>query len=112
MSEKLTIDKIHGGTHGNDLKGCYFTQREDGSFNFHDKDDRVIAQKVSVGSSFEFKLDEDKKPNWTLKITATPVVLIQGTWWDGQDPAGAEGGYQAQAGGTVEGEESAASASA
>jgi hypothetical protein len=109
MSEKIIIDTIDRrlGNGGDDLKGCYFKLQPNGGFNFHSKDDHVQIRNVCVGSTFSFSLDHLPDLTWTLTIRSAALDRVDGSWSDGKDTAG-EGTYQAQAGGTVEGEESAA----
>jgi hypothetical protein len=108
MSQKIPIDSITGDPHGNDLMGCFFMQKHDGDFNFHDKDDHTKARNLNVGSTFSFRLDEYPDVEWTLTIATASATEVTGSWkTDKQEPSLADGGYQAQAGGGVDAESSA-----
>ena len=106
MSDKLMIDFVTGATVGKDLKGCFFMQKNDGTFDFHDEDGHRVAHGLTLGESFQVNLPGDPQ-TWTISLAE--VLHLKGSWSDGTTPQ-ADGGYQAQAGGSGEGEEGAASA--
>jgi hypothetical protein len=113
ISEKrILIKSTSGGEIGELLHHCYFKLKPDGTYTFHDKDDHVKARKVTVGGpGFSFRLDENPAIEWHLTLNSDASEQLDGSWRNGQDPAMADGEYQAQAGGSEE-EEDASAASA
>jgi hypothetical protein len=114
ISDKIKIKEVSSSA-AEPLLQCYFKPKDDGTFNFHDKDDRLKRRDVTLGSEFSFVLDE--VPGiWHLVLdqpTADPTVY-GGIWKTGpeHDPSLADGTYQAEAGGSGEEEPNAASACA
>ena len=110
MSEPIVINSVSGtNSDGNDLKGCYFKQNNEGTYDFHDKDGKEKAKRISPGSSFSFHLDQHE---FTLSIApGSSATFVSGSWNDGDTITGADGSYQAQAGGSEDAEANAASAS-
>ena len=109
MANKIIIDSVSPEGIGDDLKGCYYKARNDGTFDFFDKGNKVKARDLKQGSQFSFNLDEVPGIDWHLTITAITELTVNGDWSDG--PEGEpDGTYQGQAGGGVD-VESAASAS-
>ena len=98
---------------GAQLLKCYFKQHGD-TYTFYDKDEKAKAHNLSVGSEFQFTLDEDPNVNWTLTLTEVDQTpdrkKMRGGWHDSKDPAMADGTYQAEAGGSGEEEPNASSA--
>lgn len=109
MAEKIIIDSVAPEGSGDDLKGCYYKARNDGTFDFFDKDNKVKARDLRQGSQFSFDLDEAPGIYWTLTITDISETNVTGDWSDGPEEE-PDGTYQGQAGGGADAE-SAASAS-
>ena len=110
--KQILIHKVFGAESGQALKECYFI-RHGNTYTFYDKDGNEKAGDIKRGEDFWFTLDEVPDVNWTLSITNPegPDKLI-GKWNDSTNPIEADGEYQAQAGGTGEGEEDSNAASA
>ena len=114
VSDKIKIKEV-SSTVADPLLQCYFKAKEGGTYNFHDKDDRLKKRDVTLGTEFSFVLDE--VPGiWHLVLdqpTADPNVY-GGIWKTGSehDPTLADGTYQAEAGGSGEEEPNAATACA
>lgn len=106
--KKFYIDEVFGEEIGQLLKGCYYKLKNNGTYTFHDKDHTEKGRDITVPSEFKFKMDGI---DWTLTLNSNADEILKGGWWDGKDPANADGEYQAQAGGTgEEGDTNAASA--
>ena len=106
--DRIKIDSITGPDEGKGLMDCYFKPKHDGDYNFHDKDDRVKARDLHVGSSFSFDLDEYPGIKWHLTIATASETKVTGAWTaDKGVPEQEDGGYQAQAGGGLDVESSA-----
>ncbi|HEV8430406.1 MAG TPA: hypothetical protein VGQ41_21055 [Pyrinomonadaceae bacterium] len=103
--KKIPIGSFTGGEDGQNLIGCYFKPKPDDTYNFHDKDDKVKARDIHVGSEFTFELDEVPGVTWHLTLGSNADEVLKGNWWDGRDPSLADGSYQAEAGGSGEEEE-------
>lgn len=109
---QIKIDDVKGGSGiGQDLIGCYFQYVEDRNgfliFKFFDQDGNEIIGKLKAGSQFDFELDGRA---WSLNIKACSCDVVKGLWADSGNDWDPDQSYQAQAGGTVEGEETAAAA--
>ena len=111
LNGKIIIDSIEPAGIGDDLKGCYFKPKNDGTFDFYDKDGKVKARDLHDKSEFSFTLDNLPDVVWTLTIGAITDLNVNGTWTDKPEDVGEpEGTYQGQAGGGLD-VENAASAS-
>lgn len=113
MAEKIIIDSVAPEGIGDDLKGCYYKPRNDGAFDFFDRDGKRKAGDLKPGSTFSFSLDELPDLEWTLTVNAIDDVKVNGGWSDRRkdgEVGEPEGTYQGQAGGGLD-VESAASAS-
>ena len=111
--EKIIIDKVAPEGIGDELKGCYFKPRNDGTFDFFDKDGKIKARDVTEGGTFCFDLDGLPGVEWTLKVNAITALNVDGNWTDKpnvENVGEPEGTYQGQAGGGLD-VESAVSAS-
>lgn len=109
MSDRITIDQTTGPIAGEGLMKCYFKPKKDDTYNFHDKDEKIQAMDLTVGSIFSFTLDEYPHIEYTLTIVTGSKIEVTGTWKtkDKGAPAEEDGGYQAQAGGGLDVESSA-----
>jgi hypothetical protein len=111
----IIIDNFTGGESGKDLKGCYFKLKESkGTYDFHDKDDKEKCKDLTVGSGCSFVLDENPHITWRIVLTPPCSELVVNGGWSNtvRNDVGEEGGtFQAQAGGGLDAEASAASAS-
>ena len=121
MSDKIKIKKVEGGGAGFMLEGCYFIPNEEGTYNFYDKDpnpNNPLATGVKNGSTFAFNLMEDSNVPWAIHILIIGEEIVShGEWASGKSPVSkafdeSSGSFQAQAGGTPDPEEAAASANA
>ena len=110
--KRIPIKSFTGNEEGQNLVNCYFKQKPDGTYNFHDKDDKVKAQEITVGRAFRFELDEKPGVFWTLTLGSDADEILCGNWNDKDDPSLADGTYQAEAGGSGEEEPNSASACA
>lgn len=113
MADRIIIDSVAPEGIGDDLKGCYYKPKIDGTFDFFDKDGKVKARDLKPGSIFSFSLDELPDLEWTLTVNAIDDLKVNGNWTDRPkdgDVGEPEGTYQGQAGGGLD-VESAASAS-
>ena len=103
MGDKIFVDSFTGGSDGDDLIECYFKQKNDGTYDFHDKDDHTKCTNLSVGSSCSFTLDEYPGVTWTITLTSPCTATeVNGNWsnTDGGFKEDAESGtFTAQAGG-------------
>ena len=66
--KRIPIKSFTGNEEGQNLVNCYFKQKPDGTYNFHDKDDKVKAREITVGRAFRFELDEKPGVFWTLTL--------------------------------------------
>ena len=111
----IIIDNFTGGESGKDLKGCYFKYKEShDSYDFHDKDDKEKCKDLKVGRPCSFVLDEKPHITWTIALTPPCNELVVNGGWSNtvKNDVGEEGGtFQAQAGGNMDTEASAASGS-
>ena len=103
--KKIFIHEVSGGEIGKELIGCYFKEKHDGTYNFHDKDDHVKGRDIRLDTEFSFRLDEHPLVDWHLTLVSNADEVLKGGWRDGKDPSEADGEYQAQAGGTADEEE-------
>ena len=110
MAEKIFVDSFTGGNNGDDLIDCYFKLKNDGTYDFHDKDDHTKCSGLTVGSaSPSFQLDEYPDIDWTITLTEPCTdTEVNGNW--SSSSAGAaedqeDGTFQAQAGGGADEEE-------
>ena len=114
ISDKIKIKEV-SSPEADPLLQCYFKPKQDGTYNFHDKDDRLKRRDITLGSEFSFVLDEVPGV-WHLVLDNDPADpnLYVGSWKTGteHDPSLADGTYQAEAGGAGEEEPNAASACA
>lgn len=99
------------------LLKCFFRLKQDGTYTFYEKPDKVKRRDIELGSEFSVLLDQFPDALWHLTLNRDPEPTVPekyfGTWRNASDqnPSLAEGTYQAEAGGTgEEGDESAASA--
>lgn len=105
MGDKIFIDSFTGGAAGDDLLECYFKQKHDGTYDFHDKDDHSKCTDLSVGSSCSFTLDEYPGITWAITLTNPCTATEVNGNWSNTDGGGefhndAESGtFTAQAGG-------------
>lgn len=110
---KITIDKIHGGKIGDDLKGCYFQKADPPSdtYNFFSKNNRPLLSGITPDSTFEFILHQQ---TWKLTVGHIHPDDTRGTWKDltGRDGGENDGTYQAQSGDIAVAEKSASYAKA
>ena len=102
---KIVVDSFTGGTDGDDLIDCYFKVKNDGTYDFKDKDDHTKCTGLSVNSGCSFQLGD---LDWTITLTAPCTDTEVNGSWTAQSRSMAqseEGGtFQAQAGGGAEGE--------
>ena len=106
--KQIFIHEVIGGESGQALKDCYYI-RHGNTYTFYDKDGNEKAVDVKIGEDFRFTLDGLPDVNWTLSITNPEGPdKLSGKWNDTIDPTQADGEYQAQAGGTGEGEDTSA----
>jgi hypothetical protein len=116
-NNKIRIHEVNK-PEGDQLIFCYFKLKPDGTYNFHDRDDKVKARDITLDKPFHFRLDEDPETLWTLILTSIvddPTgVKLSGGWSksNSKNPSLEDGTYQAQAGGSGEEEPNAASACA
>jgi len=109
--DKIIIDSVAPEGIGDDLKGCFYKPRNDGAFDFYDKDGKIKARDLKEGSSFSFQLDGQPDIPWSLTIKTITDLNVTGNWTNAPQEVGEpEGTYQGQAGGGSD-VESAASAS-
>lgn len=103
MGDKIFVDSFTGGSDGDDLVECYFKQKHDGTYDFHDKDDHTKCTNLSVGSSCSFTLDEYPGITWTITLTSPCTATeVNGSWSNtdgGVKEDGESGTFTAQAGG-------------
>jgi hypothetical protein len=107
---KIRISTVTGDKDKQLLKGCYFLPNgTPGNFNFYDTKNNLLATSRISGSPIVFFLDNHI---WMIDKFVITDELASGDWKnnDDTDPAEEGGSFQAQAGGTVEMEASAASA--
>jgi hypothetical protein len=113
--KNITIDNFTGGESGTDLKGCYFKyDKSNGSYDFHDKDGKEKCKDLVVGTGCSFVLDDNPNVTWSIALTEPcSEVLVNGNWGNNvSGDTGEEGGtFQGQAGGSMDADASAASAS-
>ena len=96
--KRIIVDEFTGD--GNDLVNCYFKAKNDGTYDFYDKDDHSKATGLTLDNpSGEFHLPGDPDDLWTVTLS---IASLNGNWTrksktaqDGQDG----GTFQAQAGG-------------
>jgi hypothetical protein len=109
MSEKVKIHKIKpDGSEGDHLKDYFFQQDENNILNFYGPEGQgpLNESTISLGLPFKARLLDGR----TFTVT---VEQMSGSWVDdnehriAQDPG--DGTFQAQAGGTGEPEDEAAS---
>lgn len=104
----IVINNVGGGSDGQDLVGCYYEYKPNGTYKFFDKYGKQLVSNLSVGSVFNFTLDYEPNINWTLTIglNSDPTIVI-GNW---SNPSNStrlgryfeqDGSYTAQAGGTL-----------
>lgn len=113
MKDNIIIKLVEPEGIGDDLKGCYYKPKNDGTFDFYDKDGKVKARNLTPGKSFSFDLDGVPGIEWTLTINTITELEVTGNWTDvpqGGEVGEPEGTYQGQAGGGFDAE-NAASAS-
>lgn len=110
MGDKIYVDSYTGGSDGDDLVECYFKQKHDGTYDFHDKDDHTKCTNLSVGSSCSFTLDEEPGITWTITLKSPcSATEVNGNWSNtdgsgGFGDDGESGTFTAQSGGVpVEG---------
>ncbi|HET6975620.1 MAG TPA: hypothetical protein VFI24_04815 [Pyrinomonadaceae bacterium] len=109
--QQIIIDEFTGQPDGENLLGCYFILKPGVDvYDFYDKDGQPKGRHIRVGSEFTFELDDVPGIVWHLTLTEDSDNVLRGGWWDGVDPAMADGTYQAQAGGSGEGEPNTTSA--
>jgi len=108
MGDKIFVESFTGDSNGDDLIDCYFKRKNDGTYDFHDKDgDHTKCSGLTVGStSPSFQLGDYPGINWTITL-AEPCTdtEVNGNWTsdDGGPEQAEEGGtFNAQAGGGVE----------
>jgi len=101
--KKIPVQSYTGGGEGVDLIDCYFKQKNDGTYDFHDKDDHTKCTGLTVGvTSPSFQLDEDSGIEWniTLEQPCSDTVVNGGWSADSGTAQDLEGGtFNAQAGG-------------
>jgi hypothetical protein len=97
---KIVVDSFTGGSYGDDLIDCYFKVKNDGTYDFKDKEDHTKCTGLSVNSSCSFQLGGLQ---WTITLTAPcSDTEVNGSWTatgSSIEEAQEGGTFQAQAGG-------------
>lgn len=120
MSNEIKIHKIIGPEDGEDLKGCYFLDAGDGTYNFFDHENRQLNPiPITPGTTFGFTLPATPELGWSMRVDKMNDKKGNGDWSYTMAPRPADstgdGTFQAQAGGTGEptdADDAAASATA
>jgi hypothetical protein len=110
----IVVDGFTGGASGTDLIECYFKRKHDGTYTFHDKDDKEKCKDLTCNGnpSCSFSLDEEPNITWTLTLTTCSVDLVEGNWSNTvSNPEGEEGGTFTAQGGTIDAETAASASS-
>jgi len=98
--KKIVVDSFTGGNAGDDLIDCYFKVKNDGTYDFKDKDDHTKCTNLSVNSSCSFHLGDLQ---WTITLTSPCTEdEVNGNWTSQSEEFESEqenGTFQAQAGG-------------
>ena len=107
MGDKIFVDSFTGDNSGDDLIDCYFKHKNDGTYDFHDKDgDHVKCSGLTVGStSPSFQLGNYPGINWTITLQdPCSDTVVNGNWTsdDGSEQTQEGGTFNAQAGGGVD----------
>lgn len=120
MGDKIKIENITGESVGNDLKNCYFQNAGNGTYNFYDKNqnnpNNPILTGITAGFGSGFRLQDYPGTQWFMTVYTINDSAATGDW-SGNDSATPEeipgsGTFQAQAGGTLDAESEASSATA
>ena len=102
--KKIIVDTYTGGSNGDDLIDCYFKLKNNGTYDFHDKDDHTKLTGLTLNTaSSAFELDEFPGVSWTITLTSGSETEVSGNWNSQSDDNTQDGGtFQAQAGGGVD----------